>query len=149
MRLFLFQPKTCWHLVSLKKKKKNSIPPLENLRFIPISKCLHLKSVLLTYFRVLKKAEKMRDFSIKKSMSFFPSIHSLRTCRIYVVFGVLTNLSRTEFQVAELLSLMSFSREVLGTTGLHKLLWHSCCSLCRSGLPKPSSAHKERATGIR
>ena len=53
MRLFLFQPKTCWHLVSLKKKKKNSIPPLENLRFIPISKCLHLKSVLLTYFRVL------------------------------------------------------------------------------------------------
>ena len=64
----------------------------------------------------------MRDFSIKKSMSFFRSIHSLRTCRIYVVFGVLTNLSRTEFQVAELLSLMSFSREVLGTTGLHKLL---------------------------
>ena len=149
MRLFLFQPKTCWHLVSLKKKKKNSIPPLENLRFIPISKCLHLKSVLLTYFRVLKKAEMMRDFSTKKSMSFFRSIHSLRTCRIYVVFGVLTNLSRTEFQVAELLSLMSFSREVLGTTGLHKLLWHSCCSLCRSGLPKPSSAHKERATGIR
>ena len=47
----------------------------------------------------------MRDFSIKKSMSFFRSIHSLRTCRIYVVFGVLTNLSRTEFQVAELLSL--------------------------------------------